>query len=325
MLTKLWNGNYSLAKTYWLFYVLIWGIFSIPIRWFSATSEKLQAEYVQLVMFSLCLFVAYGSIVLVGLWRSASKYDGRMLWVILVKCIVCIGVLIQALTIWAVGKPSPIHGCILLLSALIPFISFYLMQTLRNKQYALLSIVCLCVLILSLLIVANLWASKKVVWMPITNSMTMNYSKNKLDKQVTYLDFNSITEVNGRVFAYIANEFMDDGEFKNSSKQYFEFNCSPPFKLRVLSAVSYKKRVDDGFGEEIGRNDDVQSALAKSALTNGRTYTGGWDTYDTIQKDIFNYCDSSVSTTSFDFNTHKSLCSSAKRDLTILKAVCENR
>ena len=325
MLSKLWNGNYSLVKTYWLFYVLLWGIFSLPIRWFGATNEKLQAEYVQLVMFSLCLFVAYGSIVLVGLWRSASKYDGRKLWVILVKVIVCIGVLIQALTIWAVGKPSPLHGGILLLSAIIPFASFYLMETLINKRYALISILCLCLLIPALLIGVNFRTSKKVVWMPLINSMVMNYSKGKLDKQIAYLDFNSIAEVNGRIYAYVANEFFDDGKFKNSSKQYFEFNCSSPSKLRVLSAVSYKDRIEDGFGVEIGRNDDIQSTLAKSAITNGRTYTGGWDTYDTIQKDIFKYCESSVATSDFDSNHNASLCSYSKRDLTILKAVCENR
>lgn len=322
---KLWRGEYSLARTYWLFYVVIWGIFSLPIRWYGATNEKLQTEYVNLLIFSLCLFVSYGSIVLVGLWRSSSQYKGRKLWIFLVKIIVCIGVLIQILTVLAIGKPSPMHGGILFLSAVIPFIAFHLIQTLKNKKYALMIVACLCLLIPALLFGLNFQKTKKVVWMPLTNSINMNFSNDKLDKQTTYLDFNSIIEVNGKVYAYIANEFMDDGKFKNSSKQYFEFNCSVPPKLRVLSAVSYKERVENGFGVEIGRNDDIQSTLAKSAVTNGRTYTGGWNTYDAIQKDIYRYCESQIATSNFDANVNQSLCSSSKRDMTILKAVCESR
>lgn len=325
MLTKLWNGNYSLAKTYWLFYVLIWGIFSIPIRWFDATNEKLQTEYVQLVMFSLCLFVAYGSIVLVGLWRSASKYDGRRLWAILAKIIVCIGVTIQVLTILAVGVPSPSHGIILFVSAVSPLVAMHLLQTRESKKYVFIGIALVVLLISILLVGLGAKSSEKSKWMPITKYLNLNYSKNTLDNAITYLDFSSIKQLDGRRYAYVANEFFEDGVFTNSAKQYIELECSMPARFRVLKVIVYKGMVENGFGEENGRNDDVQATLAKSAVTNGQAYTGGWDTYDTLRRDEIKYCETLIPISKFDENNSKSMCSSTKRDLAVLKTVCENR
>ncbi len=328
ILKKLWSGEYSLVKTYWVFYVLMWNLTLLPLAIFRQLSQNTQDSYLILGLLFAIIFVTYGCIVIVGLWRSANKYGGWWLWANLVKVVVVIGVLTVAISIFGALQMNLMVGIVLLLSALVTLtiIKFYETDG-CPKNIKIFVGVCLALLLLLVAAIAlnpNLKSSvEKSKWMPLTNSMLMNYSKDKLEKQTTYLDFNSITEKNGRFYAYIANEYMDGEQFKNSSKQYYEFNCSTPPKLRILSVVTYKNKVEEGFGAELGRNDDLQSTLAKSAVANGRAYTGGWGEYDYLQRDIFKYCENSIATSIFDINVNKSLCDSARRELTILKAVCE--
>lgn len=330
MLKKLWDGEFSLVKTYWLFYVLMWNLALLPLAVFRQTSQSTQDSYLILGLLLAVIFITYGCVVLVGLWRSANKYGGWWLWVNLAKVVALLGVVIVAVSIFGALQTNLIYGGVLLVSAVatLTLVKFYgTDRYTKNIKIFLVSCLALTMLlIVGLALKVNpIGSTKKSKWMPLTTSMVMDYSKDKFDKQITYLDFNSIVEVNGKLFAYVANEFMDDGKFKNSSKQYFEFNCSVPPKLRVISAISYQKRVEDGFGAEVGRDDDIQATLAKSAVSSGRTYTGGWDTYDSLQKSIFEYCDNPKSYSMVDADTNKSLCSYAKRDLTILKAVCESK
>ena len=318
-INKLWLGEFSLAKTYWLFYVIVWGLFSLPIRWFSATTERLQAEYANIAMISLCLFVAYGSIALVGLWRSASKYQGSKLWSVLAKIIVCIGVLIQIFTILALGNSTPIFGGILFLTAIIPFISFYLFKKVSNKKYALIIIVMIVLIIPILWVSARVNQSVKSNWMPLLKSSTYDFSTKKEDFVTTYVDFNSIVVKDGYTYAYRANEFDENGVFKKTVKHYAQFDCSVP-RFRVLSAISYPRKVGDGFGDEISRKDNYQAELAKLTVENKQAYTGGWETYDSLLRDEFNYCEKAP-----EKDVSKFLCGSSKRDLVVLRTVCGNK
>ena len=147
-----------------------------------------------------------------------------------------------------------------------------------------------------------------------------------MDKGVTYLDFNSITQRSGKTYAYIASEYFDDeGMLKFSVKQYYEFDCITPSKLRVLSSVRYQSGIDDGFGKEISRNDDMQSSIAKITVENGGVYSGGWDTIDAASGDVLRYCQNPTAALSRGELINQSLCSSAKARMAFFKSVCDGK
>ena len=65
------DGDFGLAKTYWLFGVLGNFLLSLP--------GYLLIELVPIVIYTL-FTLAYGVIVLLGIWNSASRYTGFKLW-----------------------------------------------------------------------------------------------------------------------------------------------------------------------------------------------------------------------------------------------------
>jgi hypothetical protein len=87
-ITKLWRGEYSLVKTYWVFNVLIGNVVLGNIISFI---DPIKNAYVFLA--GLGLYLLYMLLAIVGLWRSASLYKGNELWKILAKISVVIGVL----------------------------------------------------------------------------------------------------------------------------------------------------------------------------------------------------------------------------------------
>ena len=92
MIRKLWRGNYAFL-TYWVFYVVV----GIALNVIIAAAEGLlaSARTLDLVAFFLLLAIglAYYPLVCVGIWRSASKYQGRMVWAVLAKVHVVLGIL----------------------------------------------------------------------------------------------------------------------------------------------------------------------------------------------------------------------------------------
>lgn len=80
-LNKLKNGEYSLAKTYWLFGVLGNLPFNIYFRTDGGT--------LGLIIFVLLLALAYNYFWITGCWKAATNYEGLALWAILAK-IVCV-------------------------------------------------------------------------------------------------------------------------------------------------------------------------------------------------------------------------------------------
>ena len=85
-LTDLKDGDYGLAKTYWLFGVIgniLISFLIIPILSISKV----------LLIIGLIVIVIYTIIVLIGIWNSASNYRGSNFWSLLAKIAVVLGVI----------------------------------------------------------------------------------------------------------------------------------------------------------------------------------------------------------------------------------------
>jgi len=94
---NLWEGNYSLGRTYWLYGVIgnviaYW--FSVFVSWFLPLPVK---------PYAMALALIYGVMVLVGVWNAASKYQGFFLWAWLARIIVACNV-VNAIYKFAVMK-----------------------------------------------------------------------------------------------------------------------------------------------------------------------------------------------------------------------------
>jgi hypothetical protein len=84
---KLANGDFGLAKTYWLYGVLVGFVTNILIMAISSTGI-LVVVFLALVAYSVPLYL--------GVWRAANKYEGRKLWSILAKIATVLGVIMLA-------------------------------------------------------------------------------------------------------------------------------------------------------------------------------------------------------------------------------------
>jgi hypothetical protein len=82
---KLWRGEYSLFKTYWLFNILFGTILGSPLSIIGQLpSETIKSTWVYWLIY-LILYSLYIIISSVGVWRSASKYTKDSLWKNLAK------------------------------------------------------------------------------------------------------------------------------------------------------------------------------------------------------------------------------------------------
>ena len=79
---QLIDGDFSLVKTYWL-YGVIGSIVMNLLMIFPVMSGSMP-----LLVSSGLVSIAYAIVVLTGIWNSASKYTGSMLWSVLAKIIV---------------------------------------------------------------------------------------------------------------------------------------------------------------------------------------------------------------------------------------------
>ena len=92
--TNLYRGNYSLATTFWLFGLLgsiivtIAAILVISSGIFYIIHEALAPLDWIMYFGARILHPAYLIALTFGLWRSANKYDGPSIWVLLAKCCV---------------------------------------------------------------------------------------------------------------------------------------------------------------------------------------------------------------------------------------------
>ena len=79
---QLIDGDFGLAKTYWLYFVL-GGIAVNLLLMIPISSSSLG-----LIVVSMLAAIAYYIVVLTGIWNSASRYTGSKIWSVLAKIIV---------------------------------------------------------------------------------------------------------------------------------------------------------------------------------------------------------------------------------------------
>lgn len=329
MLKKLWCGEYSLVKTYWLFYVLLWNIVLLPLVLFRQLNQSTQDSYLILGLLFAVIFIAYGCGVLVGLWRSANKYRGWWLWANLAKVVVILGIVIVAVSIFGALQANLMCGGVLLLSvaATLTLIKFYGTDGYtKNIKIFLVSCLTLTALLVVLAAVGfngnSISSSKNSNWLPLVKVVSFNKKDVGLSEGMAYLDFDSITSKNGFKYAYEASEIYQDGEFIRTVKLYDEFDCATP-KFRTLTQTIYSKKISEGFGKKLEENLNFQEKIAKSTTDNGLVYTGGWDTYEKIEDRLSFFCGDG------DLNSltraYKFQCLARKKDMAILKSVCEGK
>lgn len=85
---ELWRGEVGLAKTYWVWGVLVNGVLGVIGLFIviSIGSVPLLLAYVALsVLFSIFMCVA--------IWRSAGNYTGPTIWMVLARIAVILGML----------------------------------------------------------------------------------------------------------------------------------------------------------------------------------------------------------------------------------------
>jgi len=83
---KLKDGDYGLAKTYWLYGVVVNVIFKVLGAYAGSYSQKLFATV-------LIVNIIYSLLWLVGLHNSATKYEGSKIWVILTYVMILVWLL----------------------------------------------------------------------------------------------------------------------------------------------------------------------------------------------------------------------------------------
>jgi len=89
---KLSNGDFGLAKTFWLYGVLVGLILdSIVIITISADDEPIVMSSISLVF--ILLFIIYEIPVFMGIWRTGNRYEGSKIWVTLAKIAVVAGII----------------------------------------------------------------------------------------------------------------------------------------------------------------------------------------------------------------------------------------
>jgi hypothetical protein len=84
---KLSDGDFGLAKTYWLYGVLVGIVGNILMQGAALSGSK------TLIIVLLLVMIVYAVLQLTGVWNASNRYTGLKIWVILAKIAVIIGVL----------------------------------------------------------------------------------------------------------------------------------------------------------------------------------------------------------------------------------------
>ena len=87
---KLSSGDFGLAKTYWLYGVVVGTVSSFAMNLITS---------VGLLVPVLLAYTVYQVLVLMGTWRASSKYQGWKVWAVLAKIAVVLGVVMMFVTL----------------------------------------------------------------------------------------------------------------------------------------------------------------------------------------------------------------------------------
>ena len=77
----LWKGEIPLARTYWLYFVVIGTLLELPLRIYPSRA----AYYLPGLSIYAPLFFPYFPFIFVALWRAAVKYRGPIVWSLLAR------------------------------------------------------------------------------------------------------------------------------------------------------------------------------------------------------------------------------------------------
>lgn len=109
-LKTLWRGDFSLARTFWLYnlaipfsFILILGLFYLKWVALLAAQNNIALAYIAFFAFKILTY-SYGIISTVGLWRSAEKYTGPASWRFLGKATVAFAVITYVKDYWSLFK-----------------------------------------------------------------------------------------------------------------------------------------------------------------------------------------------------------------------------
>jgi len=84
---KLSDGDFGLAKTYWLYGVLVSIVGNILMQGAALSGSK------ALIIVLLLVMMVYAVFQLTGVWNASNRYTGLKIWAILAKIAVIVGVL----------------------------------------------------------------------------------------------------------------------------------------------------------------------------------------------------------------------------------------
>jgi hypothetical protein len=90
---KLSDGDFGLAKTYWLYGVLV----SIGAQIVMAVVE--MSESVALIIIILLVMFGYFVFQIIGVWNASNRYTGSKIWAVLAKIAVVLGALTLMLSL----------------------------------------------------------------------------------------------------------------------------------------------------------------------------------------------------------------------------------
>lgn len=94
LLKQLWLGEVPLARTYWVFGVLIGALFSIAAVTIEFNYIEIYKSFGNIPTYSLLTAqYTYFPFIYVAIWRSSNKYTGPNHWAVLAKIAVVLGVL----------------------------------------------------------------------------------------------------------------------------------------------------------------------------------------------------------------------------------------
>lgn len=110
-LGQLWHGEISLAKTYWLYYVLpllppgtAMRMIDEQLRYQTNLEPGTLQFYLSVYPVLAVLVGGWAAFMLVPIWRSATRYDGPAMWRWLAKFVVILGVLVLVFSLC--GRPK---------------------------------------------------------------------------------------------------------------------------------------------------------------------------------------------------------------------------
>ena len=105
LLRELWSGQMPLRRAFWVFGALGGMFFGLMFSYLNWTNEAgVGSPWV--ILLGLAAYFAYFTVVSVGVWRSANRYNGAMRYSILAKLVVMIWVAGMINTVAAMfGQP----------------------------------------------------------------------------------------------------------------------------------------------------------------------------------------------------------------------------